>query len=352
MSEAFWPATAPTPSGWAGLIRQSWQRCRSQLALRPEMQRQPCFVGAEDLRRRRRQMGPLFEIAALEMQALHHGIGAPAGLSLTDAEGVILYYHGTPSFTREAERAGMREGAIWTEAELGTNGIGTCLAAHAPVLVRHEEHYLRQNAAFVCCAAPIRDGRGEMVAVLNLSYGQSGDSAPTLAMVTQVARAIETFALLESAREQYAIRLHAHPALVTSGSGAVIVVDREGAIQGLNQAAREWFGPKASALIDRPATSLGLGLDLARLDEASRRSPWQAQRLGEDELFVLLIPPASTAAIAASDVLVQAERQALLGVVEACGWNISRAARTLGMDRKTLHRKLQRHGLTRPVLNT
>ncbi len=223
------PMTMPTPPAtasaaeeraWALLIRQSWLRCRSQFALRPDVRRDPSVMGIDEIRRRRRQLGALFEIAALEMQALHRSLAAPAGLTLTDSDGVILYYHGTPAFTRQAQRAGMREGAVWTEAEVGTNGIGTCLAAHAPVLIRHEEHFLRQNAALVCCAAPVRDGAGRVVAVLNLSCDQGESAAATLALVSQTARSIETHALLQQAAERYAIRLHAHPALVTSASGA------------------------------------------------------------------------------------------------------------------------------------
>lgn len=34
--------------------------------------------------------------------------------------------------------------------------------------------------------------------------------------------------------------------------------------------------------------------------------------------------------------------------LDACGWNISRAAKQLGIDRSTLARKIKRHGITRP----
>lgn len=341
-----WPAT-PADRGWAQLIRQSWLRCRSQFELKPEIRREPSVLGVEEIRRRRRELGGMFDIAALEMQALQRSLGVPAGLTLTDAEGVILYYHGAPAFTREAQRAGMREGAIWTEAEVGTNGIGTCLVALAPVLIHREDHFLRQNAAMVCCAAPIRDGRGEVIAVLNLSYGHGESAAATLALVSQTARSIEMHALLQQARDRYVIRLHAHPALVTSGSGALILADEAGLVTGLNQTARDWLGEDgATALIGEPLAR-SLGLDLRQLGDWARRSPWQPQRLGVDELYVLVQPP-QTATLPGADVLDQAERQALLDMVESCGWNITQAAARLNIDRKTLHRKLQRHGLSRP----
>ena len=38
----------------------------------------------------------------------------------------------------------------------------------------------------------------------------------------------------------------------------------------------------------------------------------------------------------------------LENALEICGWNISRAARRLGVNRSTIHRRIQRMGLTRP----
>jgi transcriptional regulator of acetoin/glycerol metabolism len=43
--------------------------------------------------------------------------------------------------------------------------------------------------------------------------------------------------------------------------------------------------------------------------------------------------------------LESAERQALLGVMQAQGWNMSRVAETLGISRNTLYRKIKRHGI-------
>lgn len=50
-----------------------------------------------------------------------------------------------------------------------------------------------------------------------------------------------------------------------------------------------------------------------------------------------------------SDALGAAERVALLEVLEAQRWHVSRAAQQLGISRNTLYRKLNRHGLRRQV---
>jgi DNA-binding NtrC family response regulator len=46
--------------------------------------------------------------------------------------------------------------------------------------------------------------------------------------------------------------------------------------------------------------------------------------------------------------LAEAERQHVEAVLESSGWNISRAARTLDVDRVTLYNKIRRYGLSRP----
>ena len=50
-----------------------------------------------------------------------------------------------------------------------------------------------------------------------------------------------------------------------------------------------------------------------------------------------------------ADVLDQAEREAIREVLDACGWKMVDAARELGVSRKTLYRKLRKHGLSRPA---
>jgi transcriptional regulator of acetoin/glycerol metabolism len=43
----------------------------------------------------------------------------------------------------------------------------------------------------------------------------------------------------------------------------------------------------------------------------------------------------------------RAERDLLRAELAKAGWNVSRAARSLGIDRANLHRKMRRHGIER-----
>ena len=43
----------------------------------------------------------------------------------------------------------------------------------------------------------------------------------------------------------------------------------------------------------------------------------------------------------------RAERDAILTTLRQCSWNVTEAAKRLGMDRGYLHRKIKRYGLVR-----
>ncbi|MEL7940421.1 sigma-54-dependent Fis family transcriptional regulator [Pseudomonas delhiensis] len=60
-------------------------------------------------------------------------------------------------------------------------------------------------------------------------------------------------------------------------------------------------------------------------------------------------PKPVSEAEAPADSLLDAERGALLAVLEAQRWHMSRTAQQLGISRNTLYRKLRRHGLSRSV---
>ena len=58
--------------------------------------------------------------------------------------------------------------------------------------------------------------------------------------------------------------------------------------------------------------------------------------------------PSPQGTCGADATLADQERQHILTTLEATGWNVTRTAETLGIQRKTLYGKLKRHGLQRP----
>ncbi len=58
--------------------------------------------------------------------------------------------------------------------------------------------------------------------------------------------------------------------------------------------------------------------------------------------------PGASAASPIPETLAEMERRAIVEAIEKSGRNLTRAARVLGIDRTTLHRKLKKHGLRNP----
>jgi len=360
-------------------VRDSWCRCLSDHHLSPDQSQHPAVVSATQLRQRRERADPLCSIARVEMAALARLLNAPVGVTLTDHDGVILGYTGAASFAEIARRAGLREGAIWSEAAQGTNGMGTCLAIREPVLIETDEHFLARNVALTCCAAPILDSRGQLVGALNISGRLRLSAAPTLALVRLAVQNIENRALLSQHRRQHLLRFHPHREFIATAGEGILAIGADGRILGANMAALEWLGATTHRALCGQSLEQLFGLDLAML-EALHGDPAAARALPQRECgslcFGVVQPPplparrsggligasapgsmgvragdvGSTGAASAAphyDALAQAERRVLREVLDACRWNVSLAATQLNISRRTLHRKLKLHGMRR-----
>src|SRR5215469_3314292 len=139
-------------------VRSSWTRCLNNYSLDPYETRRPQSVERADLEARRERLGVLLAIARIEMEALGKLMQhSEYSIMLTDRDGVIVSYLGDSGFNATARRCGFREGVMWSEQEMGTNGMGTCLTARRPVVIHRADHFLTQNTQLTCSAAPIFD---------------------------------------------------------------------------------------------------------------------------------------------------------------------------------------------------
>lgn len=336
-------------------IRDSWQRCLRN-AVRPDLVRRPLLVTAGELSVRRQRAAPVYSIAQVEMSGLNRLLNAPVGVMLTDHEGVILSYVGDARFAEAAHTGGLREGAVWSETEQGTNGMGTCLALREPVLIQQEEHFLFQNAALTCCGAPILDGSGELVGALNISGRLQLSPAPTLALVKLAVQNIENRSLLERHRQHRLLRFHPHREFIATAGEGILAIDDQGRVLAANRGALDWLNARSHAELCGQSIEALVGLDLQRL-EALARHPEHARPLPQRDSGLLCygilqtpVAPAISAnhaALRSSSPLARAERETLRELLERCHWNVSHAATQLNISRRTLHRKLKAHGLRR-----
>lgn len=338
-------------------IRDSWQRCVARYKLSPDERRHPTIVSSGELKQRRERSELLYSVARIEMAGLARLLNAPVGVMLTDGDGVILGYTGAQGFAEVAHSSGLCEGAIWSEAEQGTNGMGTCLVMRGPVIIQEDEHFLSRNAALTCCGAPILNGRGDVVGALNISGRLRLSAAPTLALVRLAVQNVENRVLVAQHQQHYLLRFHPHREFISTAGEGILAIDGDGCVMAANPSALEWLGvPTHGGLCGQPIEKV-FGLDLGRL-AALGSDPASAKPLPQRDCGSLcygvlqLLPTSARPAKAVAppccpNRLMEAEHSVLRQVVERCGWNVSLAATQLNLSRRTLHRKLKLHGLRR-----
>jgi len=235
-------------------VKRSWLRCLNEYGLNPDSGADPVVVSRQDLLARKEQNLELVSFADVEMANLYQQLaGSGYSIILTDRDGVLLSYYGDPSFKRAASRAGLVPGAAWSERHGGTNGMGTCLLERAPVIVHREQHFLTRNRGLTCCAAPVFDPRGELVAVLDASGESDRAQQHTLVLVNMSAQMIENRLFLHRFRDAFVVRFHSRPELVGMWSEGIIALDLAGAITAADRNALFQLGCKsAHDLVNAP----------------------------------------------------------------------------------------------------
>ena len=278
------------------LVRHSWARCIQNYSLDPQRPKKATVVDRAELQARREQHGTLLSIARIELLGLRQRLQhTDFGIMLTDQDGVILHYVGEPGFATTARRSGLREGAVWSERELGTNGMGTCIVEQRSVVIHQHEHFLAQNTELTCSAAPIFDQHGRVAAALDISGSFNKAQTHTLALVEIAAQNIENRTLLESCKRHYLLRFHRHPEFISTPGEGIVAFDDSGVIVGANRCALELLGvPNHSAVCGQPIEAIFDTTLAAQMQQASRR-PFRAtplvSRSNLQKLWSAIQPP-------------------------------------------------------------
>ena len=263
------------------VVRSSWSRCLNAFALDPHEIRQPHSVERADLQARRERLGVLLSIARIEMEALGKLMKhSEYSIMLTDSDGVIVSYLGDTGFSATARRSGFREGVMWGEREMGTNGMGTCLIAERPVMIHRTDHFLAQNTQLTCSAAPIFNMRGELLAALDISGASSSPQPHTLALVDMAAQNVENRTLLSACKEFHVVRFHRCPEFVSTPGEGVLAFDDQGLVKGANRAALKLLGYRDhEAVCGQPVERI-LDTSFATLMRLTGHSGYPAEPLG------------------------------------------------------------------------
>ncbi len=167
----------------------SWRRCMTMHQLAPEDQRAPIRLTDLEFRRAREQSDQLIASATEELDRLFTTVGR---WLLPASDRQERHRAGAPgrclSDDKEFRELGLWTGSVWTEASIGTNGIGTALADERAVAIFRDQHFFSSNTSLSCTTAPIRDHRGRVAAALDISACREDVNEMTLAILTQTVR--------------------------------------------------------------------------------------------------------------------------------------------------------------------
>ncbi|HSV52754.1 MAG TPA: helix-turn-helix domain-containing protein [Burkholderiaceae bacterium] len=377
------------PSGLVGeAVIQSWMRCRKASANpRGAVAFEPVSVSRlHSALGRNRQ---LLQAAGQELASMETSLaGTECRVLLTDGEGVIV--HATQNSAAAQEpilKKAARVGVNISEGVVGTTAPGIVARTGQACTVSGAEHFYEFLQFFQCAAAPIRDVHGRLAAVLDLSIESRTFGFDAASMVGLYATSIENRLLQAQSTEHLVLQFQASPSLLGTPLEALAGITADGQVAWLNSVAARLLDQQPGAPLSDTECMLGLSLaDLLRQLRSSRaeavRLPsglgvWvkvrMAARNGADFNHGVCVsplalagdaqarpaaqagqdaPPAqeaqsaepASAAQAADATLGDHSRLLIERTLQACGGNISKAARTLGVSRGMLYRRLQRWG--------
>jgi transcriptional regulator of acetoin/glycerol metabolism len=233
-------------------IIESWQRCR-RAGVDP-------YSGVSHLALNERQLEKLInkkinliDVARHFMTNLYRFVaGSGFIVMLSDEQGYILEIMGDSETMANASELNLSKGSSWIEEEVGTNGIGTCLAMKKPVQVSGAEHYCARVQFWTCSAAPIFDIDGNIVGVLQMSGPSFKTHQHTLGMVVAAVEAIEKQMSIQLRNRELTPLNNRLSNIINTVSEGIIVINQRGIIEQINPIAQKILAKTDQEIIDSP----------------------------------------------------------------------------------------------------
>jgi transcriptional regulator of acetoin/glycerol metabolism len=224
-------------------VAQSWARCINEFRLDPGRFVTPPVLTEHELAARREAVGDLIACSKLEMTTLYQQLADPElAVVLVDADGVIVHQVSSTPFAEAVAVDGFRIGALWSEREAGTNGMGTSIAERDCVAVCQQDHFYARYTSLTCSAAPIFDDRGEIAGVLDVTSRSKLLQQHSLVLVGMSRQMIENRLLSSRYRHANIIQFHSRPEFVGTLHGGKIAVDDDGTVLAANRSAAFQLG--------------------------------------------------------------------------------------------------------------
>jgi hypothetical protein len=256
------------------VVAISWHRCRERYRVDPHLTEAPIAVAEVD---RTPEHDVVFtELGFCAASVAHEVANLNGVVTVTDATGRILGEWGDRATLARASAANLAPWFCWSESAAGTNGMGTALEAHGPVLIRGAEHWCQAFHSWVCAGIAVRDVvTREPIAVLNISCWRSQLPGPAGSWLANAVT--KTQCLLKRRARDSGAELVASFALARAQSGgALAAVDTSGKVVIADDPASVLLGVPARTPAVDPTLRWNAGLP--ELIAAVRYASTQAAR--------------------------------------------------------------------------
>ncbi len=312
------------------------------------------MLAPQAMRRTEEANHALVEAARPTLERLGKSIASTRYFAiLTNAQGVVIDVSGP--IDRHDRRAELitRIGVDLSERSIGTTAIGAALSELQPVWLHRGEHFFDANASYSCAGVPLFGPDGRCAGMLDVTGIDVVERPELKHMLVQSARNIEN-ALMPRTSNDLLLRLNWSRHSLGEDADGLLCVDRDGYVRGANQAARQMVpalqvGSPAtlhcSEIFAMPPDMLfsaarGDALGKPQMIEAPLWSGLRlhAMPMGADASHAN--GPEGRAAPASALPLREVETALIRKAVRDAHGNVMKAARTLGVSRATVYRRL------------
>jgi sigma-54 dependent transcriptional regulator, acetoin dehydrogenase operon transcriptional activator AcoR len=244
-------AGADSVHGVRAEILMSWYRCREEYEVDPHLERAP--AAAEATAHSIEHDVVFAELGGLATCAADEVDGLDGLVAVADSDGRILASWGSRRILHLAADSNLATWSAWSEWASGTNGMGTALESHHPVMVRGPEHWCQGFHPWVCAGVAVRDVVShEPLAVLNISCWKTPLPDSVLPWLRKMAAATEA-KLRQRARHSGTLLAAAFADTRVPPATPLAVVDPVGNVVLANSAAAVLMGTPADTPAYAPA---------------------------------------------------------------------------------------------------
>lgn len=228
------------------IVVDSWLRCINQHKLDPEHKGAARILPETSLRYHQQEAEELVSNARFGMEDLYRRVNSMGYvLLLTDAKGVTVDFIGDEKVDRELQRAGLYIGAVWSEGNAGTCGVGACLTTGEALTIHQTDHFDMAHTPLSCTAAPIYHSDGSLLGVLDVSLlvspSEKYSQALALEVIKSCVRRIELANLKNSHKSEWTLSLNGSSEFVGVDPHCAVSVAADGTISGLTHGAHRIF---------------------------------------------------------------------------------------------------------------